>query len=387
MNIRNRGILPLLITLLMFSLISISCSSSAGEPEPTVGSIEATTEAGSEATATPPLPTLEAPATEVPAEEAGACLEPTAETQLLKDEANGFCFLYPLEYDVFESDDGSITLYQDSLMSVEAPTFTIWVSAAAGRTAEQLADEATRDLPADFGHTRGEATLAGEPAVVLDNMPGQDLNRRLFAIHDGRLYDLIVNRIGPDYGEIGQQAEMLFEMILDSFRFVSTVPDAPLEAGRECPPEIEGTVLLRNEEHGYCLLYPAGYTAEQPVEGETVIYVDSLMNVEDPKLFINVEAAESRTAQEVVDGLVAEFETAMPESGIERSFGLMVDGVFAEEVDNVPGQDLSRQVIVVRDDLLYRLTFVPSDEAAGEVFTEMESLYELVIFSLSFLDS
>jgi hypothetical protein len=63
----------------------------------------------------------------------------------------------------------------------------------------------------------------------------------------------------------------------------------------------------------------------------------------------------------------------------------MVDGVFTEELSNVPGQDLSRQLIFVKDGRLYKLTFVPDDEAAGEVFQEMNVLYELVIDSFSFL--
>jgi hypothetical protein len=334
-----------------------------------------------------PEETATAESSESPTGEAttGACLEPTAESQLLKNEASGYCFLYPLEYDVFEGEDGGITLYVESLLSVEAPTLSVTVQEAGERTAEQAADEATADLPADFGFTRDEVMIGGETGVLLDNMPGQDTNRRVLVVHDGRLYDLIVNRIGPDYGVIGERAEALYQMVIDSFRFVPVVAGAPLEAGAECPSETAETVLLRNEEHGYCLLYPADYTAEQPTEGETVLYVGSLLDVEHPKLFINVEDAGERTAQEVADELVAEFQETMPDVEIERSFGLMLDGAFAEQLDNVPGQDLSRQVIFVENGRLYRLTFVPADEAVGEIFTEMETLYELVMDSFSFI--
>jgi hypothetical protein len=138
-------------------------------------------------------------------------------------------------------------------------------------------------------------------------MPGQDLNRRIFIVHDGRLYDLVISRIGADYGEIGQQAEALYQMVADSFQFVPVVANAPLEAGLECPAETADTGLLRNEEDGYCLLYPAGYMAEQSAEGQTTLFVDSVINVEHPRLFISVEDAGERTATEVADALVAEF--------------------------------------------------------------------------------
>lgn len=399
MNIKRFRNIWLPISLVILALVLVACGGTTGQPEPTA-EVEPTAEAEPtievEPTAAPVEPTAEPQeeptaeplpeATEEPAEETAACPEPAADNQLLRHDASGYCFLYPLEYDVFEGDDGSITLYVGSLMNIEDPTMSVWVRDAAGQTAEQAADEATTGLPEDFGHTRSETTIAGETAVVLDNMPGQDLNRRIFFVYDGRLYDLIVNRTGPEYGEIGQRAEALYQMVSESFQLVPVVPDAPLQAGLECPPETADTVLLRNEEHGYCLLYPADYMTEQPNESETVIFVGSLLNVEDPKLFITVEDAGGRTAQEAADALVAEFDTAMGgNSGIERSFGLMVDGVFAEQLDNVPGQDLSRQIITVNNGRLYKLTFVPYGEDAGEVFTEMEALSDLAIASFSFL--
>jgi len=51
----------------------------------------------------------------------------------------------------------------------------------------------------------------------------------------------------------------------------------------------------------------------------------------------------------------------------------------------MPGQEISRQVIVVHDSRLFVLTFTPADAGAGEVYTQMESLYTTVIDSFRFL--
>jgi hypothetical protein len=41
-----------------------------------------------------------------------------------------------------------------------------------------------------FDSRRSTIAIAGQKAVVLDNVPGQDLMRRVLFVHDGRLFDL-----------------------------------------------------------------------------------------------------------------------------------------------------------------------------------------------------
>jgi hypothetical protein len=67
------------------------------------------------------------------------------------------------------------------------------------------------------------------------------------------------------------------------------------------------------------------------------------------------------------------------------SFGYMLDGVPANQFDQVPGQDLSRQVIMVHNGRLITLTFIPDDAAAGEAYAAMQILYDAVMDSFSFL--
>ncbi|MCL4267033.1 MAG: hypothetical protein KJ069_27890 [Anaerolineae bacterium] len=57
----------------------------------------------------------------------------------------------------------------------------------------------------------------------------------------------------------------------------------------------------------------------------------------------------------------------------------------ANQFDQVPGQDLSRQVVLVRDGRFYTLTFIPDDPEAGEVYAEMQTVYDMVLDSFNFL--
>jgi hypothetical protein len=59
---------------------------------------------------------------------------------------------------------------------------------------------------------------------MLDNLPGQDTNRRLVTVHEDRVYDLMVARIGSDYGAVGDEAAALYDMLLKSFQWMAPSP-------------------------------------------------------------------------------------------------------------------------------------------------------------------
>jgi len=155
------------------------------------------------------------------------CVEAEPGTKQLIYAAQGVCFLYPDNYEVFQVDDGSLTLYMDSLLNTEAPLASIQFKALDGRTLQEV-------IP-DYPSNAELATmslltidLGGEIATVLDNIPGQDINRRVIALHEGRIIDIMIARFGPEYGDVGEQAEALYTMITDSFHFIGIEPEAPL---------------------------------------------------------------------------------------------------------------------------------------------------------------
>lgn len=150
---------------------------------------------------------------------------------------------------------------------------------------------------------------------------------------------------------------------------------APDTAAGQCPEARDDLAIVRDFNRGFCLLLPATYTVFDTDPSGIVIAKESLLNVTDPRLAIAVSAAEGRTAEHVADALVAE----MAGFAIQRS-AAEIAGEQAVILDNVPGQDLNRRVLIVRNDRLYDLTFSPLDHTAIEAF------YQIIIANLVLID-
>ena len=155
------------------------------------------------------------------------CIEATPGTSQLIFAAQGVCFLYPNNYEVFQVDDGSLTLYVESLMNTEAPLASIQFKTLDGRSIQEVIPDypSNEELAVMSLLT---IDLGGEMATVLDNLPGQDINRRVIALHENRVIDIMIARIGPEYGDVGEQAEFLYRTITESFRFIGIEPEAVL---------------------------------------------------------------------------------------------------------------------------------------------------------------
>ncbi len=106
-----------------------------------------------------------------------------------------------------------------------------------------------------------------------------------------------------------------------------------------------------------------------------------MMDVEHPKLMIEVTDAAGQTATAAADALAASF----PDMELQRTFGYTLGYEPAELLDGVPGQDLGRVLLAVHGDRLYRLTFVPADPSQADVYAQMEELFAMVVQTWRFL--
>jgi hypothetical protein len=168
-------------------------------------------------------------------------------------------------------------------------------------------------------------------------------------------------------------------VILDSFTFVPV--SETITAADECVEPKADEQQILDEAFGYCFLAPADFTYEQPSETNANLFFGSMMDVEHPKLLIEVSDAGGATAAEAADALIASF----PDFEIPRTFGDALGYEPAERLDGVPGQDLGRVLLVTHNDRLYRLTFVPADPAQAGVYEQMETLFRQVLNTFRFL--
>ena len=333
----------------------------------------ATHEAVPSAPAVEPATTNEPTNTEEPA--AVACPEATDSTYLLRDPRHGFCLLYPVTHKVERPNSQEVILVVGGLLNAGDPRAMIRVTPGEGRAAADTADEIVAGFEG-FEIARSETTVAGEPAVVLDNLPGQDINRRVIFTHEDRLYDIYFS---PIDSANPAPLDAFVEGILGSFTFMP-VSDA-VTAADECIEPKADEQLITSEDFGYCFVAPADFTYEEPSETNANLFVGSMMDVEHPKLMIEITDAGGKNATTAADELAASFEGFE----IPRTFGDTLGYEPAERLDGVPGQDLGRVLLAAHGDRLYRLTFVPADPSQTGVYAQMEKLFAKVLYTFRFL--
>lgn len=150
----------------------------------------------------------------------GVCPQPTEDLQLFVDRSAGYCLLYPADYTVENTGDGAVNLVRGSLMNHIDPRVSIEVSDAAGRALAEIADALAAEYAAGFDVQRAATTVDGEEALMLDNLPGQDFNRRVVVLHNGRLYSFFFTPLG-ETDEARTAFESFYQSVIDSFRFVA----------------------------------------------------------------------------------------------------------------------------------------------------------------------
>jgi hypothetical protein len=106
----------------------------------------------------------------------------------------------------------------------------------------------------------------------------------------------------------------------------------------------------------------------------------SILNPEDPILFINVEPSDGRTVEQVADQLVADY--SVPGLEVKR-VPLEIDQEQAIMLDGLTGQDINRHIVVLHNDRLYHMTIMPM-EGSPDVLTQAEALHNTVIQSFNF---
>jgi hypothetical protein len=154
------------------------------------------------------------------------CPEAIADTQVIANTAQGFCFLIPADFDFseFNTPDGySIGLYGTPTATAHRERGFVDVREVATQTLESSVQSVISDviaaLPA-FTPTQTSLTLGGVPAIQLDNLPGQDINRKVFAVHEGRLYQLTFMPFDANLPVAQAEMEQLYTLMISSFSFI-----------------------------------------------------------------------------------------------------------------------------------------------------------------------
>lgn len=126
------------------------------------------------------------------------------------------CFSYPQGFTQLP-ESGTLEIIGPELPGTDdRGIFWLETSGAYDRTAEVIADQELT-FAAGVAVDRSTITLDGEQAVVLDGMPGQDLQRKVYVVHQQTLYVLSFMPTRSENKEVAAQVEALYAAITNSW--------------------------------------------------------------------------------------------------------------------------------------------------------------------------
>lgn len=139
--------------------------------------------------------------------------------------SKGYCLTYPKDVTLqaFEY-ERPLFLGPALDQSVEPQQARMWVEANPVQPGTDLS-QAVGDFIAaqpqgDPGITRQAFTLGGQPAELLENVPGQLFSRVILAVHNDQLYQLWFNPVDPSVPVIRSDVERLFQAVIHSFAYL-----------------------------------------------------------------------------------------------------------------------------------------------------------------------
>ncbi len=135
----------------------------------------------------------------------------------------GVCFSYPKGYTQVPGDN-TVQIAAPYLADSNVNgLFWLEISDSYNRTAEVIADQ---DLTTatGLGVGRWEVTLGGEQAVVLDGIPGQWLQRRVYVVHQQTLYVLVFWPTRSENKAASVQMETLYAEVMNSWAWSPCSP-------------------------------------------------------------------------------------------------------------------------------------------------------------------
>ncbi len=303
--------------------------------------------------------------------------------------ADGYCLLYPASFRVNPL-YARITRFDGPPLDLTAaPVFaalTILIEDAAGdRTLTRVVDDYVGQFGGGAPASRAAATLGGEPAQIVEGIPGRANSREAFALHGGAVYHLSAYPL-DDIFQARPDVEAVWRAVTTSFTFL---PSGFAEAFANCPAGSDDATPYLSFTHGFCLLYPARMSL-------SVITATNEMVLSGPprepgleavavSLVIRAgEAANGRTADQLADAYLSQFPAEQTASVMRTP--VTVGGRPGVILDGVPGPRQTRHTFVAHNDHVYELTLSPyNDPAFADYQAEAEAVWQMVTTSLVFV--
>jgi hypothetical protein len=254
-------------------------------------------------------------------------------------------------------------------------------SPANGRSLDDIVAEVLVTNPEAYVADNA-ATFAGEPAQVVEGIPGMMDGRRYYLIHNDFLYviTLVPLTDQTEYSEqVMAQRELLWQAVSETFSWIP----AELEQFDLCPPIEQGRSPYVNVPYGYCLQYPSHYRQQYNFAQNMVLFISPPVDPTIPEplqvlLMVSTSEANGRSLEQVIADTLADLEGL----DIEQS-QTTIGGQPAVIMLGLPGRDAGRDLIVVHNDTVYYLRVDPL--GFPEIAEDLDAAWNMVLESFTFL--
>jgi hypothetical protein len=153
---------------------------------------------------------------------------PVEGREVYLDEKGGYCFSYPTEatLETNEPSQASFTGIVANL-KLERPLYNVVMAIDVQQVGEGVTlDELVNRFLDQYSDT-GTVTITdyvpkidGEPAKVVENVPGREGGRDLFALHEGKLYHLYIKPSSAEFTQANADMEYIFLVVTSSITFI-----------------------------------------------------------------------------------------------------------------------------------------------------------------------
>jgi hypothetical protein len=382
----------LLMLVIIVALLAGCSAPPAGQP-PAPATIVAETPAtatpGSEAIATPESATPDA----ATADPNTLCPQETADAALYVSIENGYCFLYPsslaLQPDMLRPDDAVQLigpLADPGAMETVALNLTVANNGPADGldSAQYAAMWIQRNVPGQE-LAQMPATIGGQPAAVVDYLPGMFSQRSGFVVAGDVKYQVTMQPLPQDSPQLTDAATQAWDTLTGSIVFFPPQNDRTyVRSADVCPTAPADTKLLIDEAGGYCLLYPADFEVD-PNAPSTIVGGPELGPYADfpsvrASLAIGTYPLTFETAEQALQPPI---ENSDPNSATPTT----IAGYPAVTYDFIAGPWLQRNAAVVVGDRAYTFVAQPWDSDLFPLaLPDVERLWNTASSTIVFFD-
>ena len=357
-------------------LILSACEAAGDTPTPTSDSAT-------------PLPAEETPAPEPTAD----CPEATADTALYTSEDNGYCLLYPASFTI-ESDPER----PEEVLLLVGPRVTsgqqfteVRLAVAFNGPAEGLDTQAYADMwqslyVADVEVQTEPATVGGQTAVVISDLPGMVPEQSAFVVANGMKYRLTLQPQPEAVPDLTEAANQVWTTVTESIVFFepAVVPEY-IGPDEVCPAATDATQLHVNRRDGFCFLYPAGFEGDERFDSG---FVGGPVIVDDPDfgpiraslVFASAGPAQGQTPRQALE---SRLEFIDSDSIQDTTIGGAPAVTFVDPREPYA----SRQAMIIANDQLYTIVNQPYDpESYPEALADVDLVWDTVVESTAFFE-